>query len=91
MSFAAPEITRAEARPTPHGEPIHWPCCCYRLLAGNNPFRGRSIPETLQRVLQLTPAALVMPEWQPCAQINAILGRDPGQRSDGHAIRAAWS
>jgi len=83
MSFAAPEITRG-GTPTPHGDTYSLALLLYRLLAGNNPFRGRSIPETLQRVLQLTPAPLVMPEWQPCAQINAILGRalakDPATR-----------
>ncbi|HKO90970.1 MAG TPA: protein kinase [Polyangiaceae bacterium] len=83
MSFAAPEITRG-GTPTPHGDTYSLALLLYRLLAGNNPFRGRSIPETLQRVLQLTPAPLTMPEWEPCAQINAILGRalakDPSTR-----------
>lgn len=83
MSFAAPEITRG-GTPTPHGDAYSLALLLYRLLAGNNPFRGRSIPETLQRVLQLTPAPLTMPEWKPCGQINAILARalakDPAAR-----------
>jgi len=74
MSFAAPEITRGES-PTARGDTYSLALLLYRLLAGSNPFRGRSIPETLQRVLQLTPAPLVMPAWEHCAQVNAILGR----------------
>jgi serine/threonine protein kinase len=83
MSFAAPEVTRGET-PTALGDAYSLALLLYRLLAGSNPFRGRSIPETLQRVLQLTPAPLVMPDWEHCAQVNAILGRalskDPGAR-----------
>jgi serine/threonine protein kinase len=74
MSFAAPEVTRGET-PTARGDTYSLALLLYRLLAGSNPFRGRSIPETLQRVLQLTPAPLVMPDWEHCAQVNAILAR----------------
>lgn len=83
MSFAAPEVTRGET-PTAGGDTYSLALLLYRLLAGSNPFRGRSIPETLQRVLQLTPAPLVMPEWEHCAPMNAILERalskDPALR-----------
>ncbi|MEO8178918.1 MAG: protein kinase [Deltaproteobacteria bacterium] len=83
MSFAAPEITRGES-PTARGDTYSLALLLYRLLAGSNPFRGRSIPETLQRVLQLTPAPLVMPDWEHCSRVNAILGRalakDPSVR-----------
>ncbi|MEY2937366.1 MAG: hypothetical protein RL033_8115 [Pseudomonadota bacterium] len=83
MSFAAPEVTRGET-PSAGGDTYSLALLLYRLLSGSNPFRGRSIPETLQRVLQLTPAPLVMPEWEHCAQMNAILERalskDPALR-----------
>lgn len=83
MSFAAPEVTRGET-PTPRGDTYSLALLLYRLLTGSNPFRGRSIPETLQRVLQLTPAPLVMPEWEHCQQVNVILARalskDPSAR-----------
>ncbi len=83
LSFAAPEVTRGET-PTVRGDTYSLALLLYRLLAGSNPFRGQSIPETLQRVLQLTPAPLVMPEWEHCAQMNAILERalskDPALR-----------
>jgi serine/threonine protein kinase len=83
MSFAAPEVTRGET-PTARGDTYSLALLLYRLLAGSNPFRGRSIPETLQRVLQLTPAPLVMPDWDYCSQVNAILARalskDPSVR-----------
>lgn len=74
MSFAAPEVTRGET-PTARGDTYSLALLLYRLLAGSNPFRGRSIPETLQRVLQLTPAPLMMPEWEHCSQVNTILTR----------------
>jgi serine/threonine protein kinase len=83
LSFAAPEVTRGET-PTVRGDTYSLALLLYRLLSGSNPFRGQSIPETLQRVLQLTPAPLVMPEWEHCAQMNAILERalskDPALR-----------
>lgn len=83
MSYAAPELTRGGI-PTPAGDTYSLALLLYRLLSGSNPFRGRSIPETLQRVLQLPPAELLMPDWAHCAQGNAILMRalskDPGAR-----------
>ena len=83
MSYAAPELTRGGA-PTPAGDAYSLALLLYRLLSGSNPFRGRSIPETLQRVLQLSPAELLMPDWAHCRQGNAILMRalskDPGAR-----------
>jgi serine/threonine-protein kinase len=83
LSFAAPEVSRGET-PTVRGDTYSLALLLYRLLAGSNPFRGQSIPETLQRVMQLTPAPLVMPEWEHCAQMNAILERalskDPALR-----------
>ena len=74
MSYAAPELTRG-GPPTPQGDAYSLALLLYRLLSGSNPFRGRSIPETLQRVLQLSPAELLMPDWDRCAEANAILMR----------------
>jgi hypothetical protein len=83
MSYAAPELTRGGS-PTPHGDTYSLALLLYRLLTGSNPFRGRSIPETLQRVLQLPPAELHMPHWHHAHAANAILMRalskDPGVR-----------
>lgn len=83
MSYAAPEVTRGGPA-TPQGDTYSLALLLYRLLSGSNPFRGRSIPETLQRVLQHTPAALHMPSWQHCGGANAILmqamSKDPAQR-----------
>lgn len=83
MSYAAPELTQGGA-PTPRGDTYSLGLLLYRLLSGTNPFRGRSIPETLQRVLQHTPAALHMPSWSHVAEANLILMRmlakDPEQR-----------
>jgi serine/threonine protein kinase len=83
MSFSAPEITRGSA-PTLQGDTYSVALLLYRLLAGNNPFRGSSIPETLQRVLQLTPSALLVPGWSGEGKLNAILARalskEPGAR-----------
>jgi serine/threonine protein kinase len=83
MSYSAPEITRG-GPPTEQGDTYSMALLLYRLLAGSNPFRGRSIPETLQRVLQLTPAPLLMPGWEHCERANEILMRalskDPLQR-----------
>lgn len=83
MSYAAPELTRG-GPPTPHGDTYSLALLLYRLLSGSNPFRGRSIPETLQRVLQLPPAELHMPRWPQCREANAILmkalAKDPGAR-----------
>jgi serine/threonine protein kinase len=74
VSFSAPELTRGSA-PTVQGDTYSVALLLYRMLAGTNPFRGRSLPETLQRVLSLTPDALQLPEW-PCAdQLNAVLSR----------------
>jgi serine/threonine protein kinase len=74
MSYAAPEITRG-GPPSATGDVYALALLLYRMLAGTNPFRGRSIPETLQRVLQLKPAALVIPSWNNCAAVNRILDR----------------
>jgi serine/threonine protein kinase len=83
MSYSAPELTRGGSA-TPQGDTYSVALLLYRLLAGSNPFRGRSIPETLQRVLQLAPADLMMPEWDGCARTNAVLKRaldkDPAVR-----------
>lgn len=83
MSYAAPELTRG-GPPTPHGDTYSLALLLYRLLSGSNPFRGRSIPETLQRVLQLPPAELLMPSWPHCREANAVLmkalSKDPGVR-----------
>lgn len=83
MSYAAPELTRG-GPPTPHGDTYSLALLLYRLLSGSNPFRGRSIPETLQRVLQLPPAELHMPHWSHCRAANAVLvkalSKDPGVR-----------
>jgi serine/threonine protein kinase len=83
MSYAAPELTRG-GPPTPHGDTYSLALLLYRLLTGSNPFRGRSIPETLQRVLQLPPAELHMPHWHHASAANTILMRalskDPGVR-----------
>jgi serine/threonine protein kinase len=74
MSYSAPELTRG-ASASPQGDTYSAALLLYRLLAGSNPFRGRSVPETLQRVLQLAPADLVMPGWEGCARVNAVLER----------------
>jgi serine/threonine protein kinase len=74
MSYSAPELTRG-ANASPQGDTYSAALLLYRLLAGSNPFRGRSVPETLQRVLQLAPAHLIMPEWEGCARVNAVLAR----------------
>jgi serine/threonine protein kinase len=83
MSYSAPELTRGGGA-TPQGDTYSVALLLYRLLTGSNPFRGRSIPETLQRVLQLAPAALMMPEWEGCERVNAVfkraLDKDPSQR-----------
>lgn len=83
MSYSAPELTRGGAA-TPQGDAYSVALLLYRLLSGSNPFRGRSIPETLQRVLQLAPAELLMPGWDQCAAANAVLMRalskDPSDR-----------
>lgn len=83
MSYAAPELTRG-GPPTPHGDTYSLALLLYRLLTGSNPFRGRSIPETLQRVLQLPPAELHMPGWSFCNEANTVLMRalakDPSVR-----------
>jgi serine/threonine protein kinase len=83
MSYAAPELTRGGTA-SPQGDTYSIALLLYRLLAGSNPFRGRSIPETLQRVLQLDHADLMMPEWEGCARANAVLRRaldkDPSVR-----------
>jgi serine/threonine protein kinase len=83
MSYAAPELTQGGI-PTCQGDTYSLALLLYRLLSGSNPFRGRSIPETLQRVLQLPPAPLHMPDWDQCNKANAILmralGKDPTAR-----------
>ena len=68
MSYSAPELTRGGGLASPQGDTYSVALLFYRLLAGSNPFRGRSIPETLQRVLQLAPADLMMPEWEGVRQ-----------------------
>jgi serine/threonine protein kinase len=74
MSYSAPELTRGGSA-TPQGDTYSVALLMYRILAGTNPFRGRSIPETLQRVLQLLPAELMMPDWQDCERANSVLKR----------------
>jgi serine/threonine protein kinase len=83
MSYSAPELTRGGIA-TPQGDTYSVALLLYRVLGGTNPFRGRSIPETLQRVLQLSPAELMMPEWKDCRVANEVLKRaldkDPAAR-----------
>jgi hypothetical protein len=83
MSYAAPEVTRG-APACVSGDIYSLALLLYRLLAGANPLRGRSIPETLQRVLQLSPARLVIPDWEGADALNRTLERalakDPKDR-----------
>ena len=74
MSYSAPELTRGGAA-TVRGDAYSVALLFYRLLAGSNPFRGRSIPETLQRVQQLAPAELLLPDWKSCRDANRVLKR----------------
>lgn len=78
MSYLAPELTRGGPA-TPQGDTYSVALLLYRLLAGSNPFRGRSIPETLQRVLQLAPADLRLLDWDQCDRTNALLRRALGK------------
>jgi serine/threonine protein kinase len=83
MSYSAPELTRGGGA-TAQGDTYSVALLLYRLLTGSNPFRGRSIPETLQRVLQLAPAELMVPEWDGCERMNSVfkraLDKDPAVR-----------
>jgi serine/threonine protein kinase len=74
MSYSAPELTRGGAA-SAQGDTYSVALLLYRLLAGSNPFRGRSLPETMQRVLQLAPAELLMPDWEGVGPANAVLKR----------------
>jgi Protein kinase domain len=74
MSYSAPELTRGGLA-TVRGDTYSIALLFYRLLAGSNPFRGRSIPETLQRVQQLAPADLMLPDWKRCRDANRVLKR----------------
>jgi len=83
MSYAAPEVPRGGPL-TPQGDAYSLALVLYRLLSGVNPLRGRSLAETLQRVLRTAPGPLRLPAWEHCERGNAILMRalskDPGQR-----------
>ncbi|HWO13023.1 MAG TPA: hypothetical protein VNN80_26165, partial [Polyangiaceae bacterium] len=93
MSYSAPELTRGGTASV-RGDTYSVALLFYRLLAGSNPFRGGSIPETLQRVQQLAPADLLMPHWKSCREANRVLKRaldkDPAVRfGDGLELSAA--
>lgn len=86
MSYAAPEITRGEA-PSPAGDAYSVALLLYRLLTGQNPFRGQSIPETVSLVMQHRPGGLKLADWPLNERASAVLlkalDKDPAQRYAG--------
>jgi serine/threonine protein kinase len=83
MSFAAPEITRGEA-PSRAGDAYSVALLLYRLLTGQNPFRGQSIPETVNLVMQHRPGALKIAGWPENERASLVLlkalDKDPAMR-----------
>lgn len=83
MSFSAPEITRGEA-PSRAGDAYSVALLLYRLLTGQNPFRGQSIPETVNLVMQHRPGALKIASWPENERASMVLlkalDKDPAQR-----------
>jgi len=83
MSYTAPEVPRGGPL-TAQGDVYSLALVLYRLLSGSNPLRGRSLAETLQRVLRTAPGPLHLPGWEHFERANAILTRalskDPAQR-----------
>lgn len=86
LSHAAPEVARGEPR-TEASEVYALTLVLYRLLCGSNPFLGRSVPETLQRVMKLQPARLSLPSLDNSEELNSLLTRGlsklPDQRFSG--------
>jgi serine/threonine protein kinase len=93
MSFSAPEITRGEA-PSRAGDAYSVALLLYRLLTGQNPFRGQSIPETVNLVMQHRPGALKIAGWAENERASLVLlkalDKDPARRfsSPGELLAA---
>jgi serine/threonine protein kinase len=83
MSFSAPEITRGDA-PSRAGDAYSVALLLYRLLTGQNPFRGQSIPETVNLVMQHRPGGLKIADWPENERASQVLlkalDKDPAKR-----------
>jgi serine/threonine protein kinase len=74
ISYMAPELPHGH-EPTPAADTYALGLVLYRLLSDENPLRGRSAGETLQRVLRQVPEPLSIPSWSGCDRANEIFAR----------------
>lgn len=83
VGYAAPEVVRGDSV-SESADVYAITLVLYRLLSGANPFLGRTVSETLQRVMALVPARLTLPQEPHADVLNEVLlrglNKDPRQR-----------
>ena len=88
LAYAPPELLQGE-EPSPTSDTYSAAVVFYQLLAGKNPFRGKSITETLARVMQEAPTPITQVRDDAPPELDAIferaLAKDPTQRYESAA------
>ena len=74
LAYAPPELLQGE-EPSPTSDTYSAAVVFYQLLAGKNPFRGKSITETLARVMQDAPTPISEIRPDAPAELDAIFAR----------------
>jgi serine/threonine-protein kinase len=83
LTYAAPEVYEGIVA-SPRSDVYSAGVVLYQLLAGENPFRGRDMPEIIRRVLTQMPPSLTVarPEVSPAldAAVQRAIAKDPAAR-----------
>ncbi len=83
LAYAPPELLRGQ-EPSPRSDLYSCAVVLYQLLAGENPFRGKTTPDTLSRVMNHVPRPLSeqLEDIPPMLDvvISKALRKDPAER-----------
>lgn len=74
VSYAAPEVVQG-SRPDEAADVYGLTLVLYQLLSGSNPFLGRTVSETLRRVMVLVPPKLTLASHPTGHVLNEVLLR----------------
>jgi serine/threonine-protein kinase len=88
LSYAAPELLQG-SEAGPRSDVYSCGVVLYQLLSGKNPFRGQGMPETVTRVLTLTPASVLESCPEAPKEIDTVMARALAKLKDDRFVDAA--
>ena len=88
FAYSAPELLDAKSA-SPQSDVYAWGVVLYQLLSGGNPFRARTVPETLQRVMTLMPPSISAQRADVPKAMDAVLERAMAKRREDRFADAA--